>query len=132
MAYATSAELASSDFLPADLDVPTDVDRLLSRASRAVDRLLLLASCVYAVDDDGLPTDDRVVAALRDATCAQAAWWIETGDEAGTASVVQSASSGGGPSSSGPMPRWAPDAVDVIRTAVDTSGCPLMSGPVWL
>jgi hypothetical protein len=127
MAYATSAEFADSDFLSSGLEVPVDADRLLSRASREIDKALLRA--VYAVDDDGLPTDVDVAVALRDATCAQAAWWLETGDEAGAAAQLNSAGSGGGPYWGGGIPRLAPDAITVLTTATDSSGCPLITGP---
>jgi hypothetical protein len=126
--YASDADLAASDFLPADLagEVGGDAARLLARASRLIDRVLLRA--VYAVDGDGAPTDTKIIEALRDATCAQAAWWVETGDEAGAASSVQAAS-GAGPTWSGPLQRIAPDAETVLAAAVDTGGCPLLAGP---
>jgi hypothetical protein len=129
VAYATAAELAASDFLPTGISAPTggDAARLLSRASRIVDTLLLRA--VYDVDDDGMPTDTGVVTAVRDATCAQACWWLETGDEAGVASGLNSISVGSGPSISGSLSRVAPDAVEVLRTAVDSVGNPIMTGP---
>lgn len=61
------------------IDPPHDVDRLLERASELLDDYLRTA--VFDVDDDtGLPTDADVIAALRDATCAQVEFWL-AGDE---------------------------------------------------
>lgn len=132
MAYATAAELAASDFLSADLVLPSSAEqaRLLSRASRLLDATVLMQA-VYTVDDDGDPTDTDVIAALRDAACAQAAWWLETGDEQGVSAHLTGVNSGGGPSISGSLPRVAPDAVDVLKTATDSSGYPLLTGPWW-
>lgn len=129
MAYATAADLAASDFLPAGLTAPVGADaaRLLSRASRMVDSLLRRA--VYDVDADGLPTDTGVIAAVRDATCAQACWWLETGDEAGVASGLDSLGAGSGPYINGHLSRVAPDAVEVLTNAVDSVGNPLFTGP---
>lgn len=60
-------------------DEPDELTRgLLVAASRRIDRALL-GAC-YDVDDAGLPTDSDVTAALRDATCAQAEDWIDSGD----------------------------------------------------
>jgi hypothetical protein len=39
--------------------------------------------CWFTADGDGLPTDPLVLAAFRDAVCAQAAWWGELGDSTG-------------------------------------------------
>jgi len=129
MAYATAAELAACDFLPTGITAPTggDAVRLLSRASRIVDTLLMRA--VYDVDDDGMPTDTGVIAAARDATCAQACWWLETGDEAGVASSLDSLGAGAGPYINGRLSRVAPDAVEVLRVAVDSVGNPIITGP---
>ena len=129
MAYATASDLAASDFLSDGLVLPSSGQqaRMLSRASREIDKALLGA--LYDVDSGGLPTDALVIVALRDATCAQVCWWLETGDEAGAAASVGGASTGGGPSVTGPIPRLAPDAVTVLRLAVDSGGNPLLTGP---
>ena len=129
MTYATAADLAASDFLPTGLTAPTGAEatRLLSRASRMVDSMLRRA--VYDVDTDGLPTDADVIVAVRDATCAQACWWLETGDEAGVASGLDSLGAGSGPYINGKLSRLAPDAVEVLMNAVDSTGCPLFTGP---
>lgn len=54
---------------------------LLRRASSQVESHIRAAR--YATDDDGYPTDPDVSDALRDATCAYAAYWDETGDPTG-------------------------------------------------
>jgi hypothetical protein len=127
VAYATASEFAACDFLPDGVVVPDDVDRLLARASRMIDRALMRA--VYDVDESGQPTDTAVIAALADATCAQAAWWLETGDEQGAAAGLNSAGSGGGPYWGGAVARLAPDVETVLRTATDSAGNPLLTGP---
>jgi hypothetical protein len=53
---------------------PSNVDTLITRASLVVDELLV--GVRYCTDTNQLPTDTRVIDALRDATCAQVAWWI--------------------------------------------------------
>lgn len=129
-AYATAADLSASDFLSSGLTVPADAARLLSRASREIDKALV--ACVYDVDDaTGHPTDADLITALRDATCAQACWWIETGDEAGVASNLDSLGAGSGPYINGRLSRLAPDAVEVLRQATDSDGTPLLTGPWW-
>jgi hypothetical protein len=92
MPYATRAELV--DYAPAGTVIPDDPEatRKLTRASERID--LALISSVYDVDDDGLPTDAEVIAAMRDATCAQALWFMETGDETGAAGQYQTVSIG--------------------------------------
>lgn len=74
MPYATSGELATYTGAAA----PADATRLLTRASELVDDHIVTA--VYDVDSNDVPTDTKVIAALRDATCAQVEHWL-TGDE---------------------------------------------------
>lgn len=77
--YATAADLAAYTGTTA----PDNADALLAKASRFLDSAVFRL-CWYAADPDtGLPTDPIVTAALRDATCAQAAWWDELGDSTG-------------------------------------------------
>lgn len=121
--YATRAELVASEYLPGTVTVPDDPEatRLLTRASRRIDRLLLTA--VYDVDEDEAPTDADVIAALRAATCAQAAWWLEHGDESGAGAEYDSVSIGSvalsgrraGASSAGASA--APAALEVLTLA---------------
>lgn len=80
--YATSTDLAN--YLRAA--APLDAGKLLADASRFLDAQLLRV-CRYDVDDDGMPTNATVVAALRDAVCAQVEWWDEVGDSTGAAGV---------------------------------------------
>lgn len=87
--YATSTDLANYT----GTTVPSDADRMLARATEVIDRMLLTA--FYSVDADGEPTDADVIAAVKKATCAQVAWWVETGDESGAGGTFQSVSIGG-------------------------------------
>jgi hypothetical protein len=67
---------------------PEDLDRrLLVRSSRRVDAALIGA--VYAIDEHGMPTDEDIREALRDATCAQAQFSYARGDKTGTGVVTQ-------------------------------------------
>ncbi|HEY9476479.1 MAG TPA: hypothetical protein VIS06_21845 [Mycobacteriales bacterium] len=119
--YAVETDLADSVYLPKGVTAPTGTEatRLLTRASRRVDRLLLPA--VYDVDDTGAPTDPAVIEAVRDATCAQAAWWLETGDESGAAGQYQSVGIGSvnltRRTSDDQDDTTSPDAVDVLTQA---------------
>ena len=130
MAYATIGELTAR--LPDGLTAPTgaEASRLLDEASAHIDTLLI--SATYDVDTDGDPTDAAIITALRDATCAQAAWWIETGDEQGAAAAMHSAGSGGGPYWGGSIPRSAPKALDVLRRAVSSTGVALLAYGPWV
>lgn len=80
--YATTTGLAN--YLQAA--PPLDSSVLLADASRMLDSLVL-AYCRYDVDDDGMPTDPDVAAAIGRAVCAQVAWWDEIGDSTGAAGV---------------------------------------------
>ena len=90
--YATRDDLVA--YAPAGVTVPDEPEagRLLARASEAVEAATI--SAVYAVDAAGMPTDPGILAALRDATCAQAVDWLTTGDELGQAGRWQSVSIG--------------------------------------
>ncbi|MFE6764357.1 hypothetical protein [Streptomyces sp. NPDC057689] len=125
--YATPEQLATYTGAPA----PEGVERLLARASEDVDAALLTA--VYAVDDDGDPTDPAVVAALAAAVCAQVEWQLATGDDGtGSAGVWDSVSIGpvslsgrtaGPPAASGVD--LAPRAHRALR------GAGLLPGVIW-
>jgi hypothetical protein len=86
--YATTADLAAwlRDAPPAD------AERMLQAATREVDDLLTTA--VYPVDGDGYPALAGQRDAVRDATCALAEWWGETGDESGAGQLYGSMSAG--------------------------------------
>jgi hypothetical protein len=57
---------------------PTDADRLLARAAELVNSRVVAP---YLMDDQELPTEARVIAALRDACCAQVEQWISVGED---------------------------------------------------
>lgn len=133
--YATSGDLAHWT-----QDAPPRGSRLLlARATARVDELLVAA--VYDVDARGMPRHGdgcdppRCVVgcpagALRDATCAQAAWFDEQGDESGSGAAdrwslvrignvqLGSAGAGGGAGDAGSgSSRYAPDMVRALRSA---------------
>lgn len=125
--YATSGDLA--DYL--GTAPPAGARRLLVQATRRVDELLIAA--VYPVDGDGMPTDPRVAEALRDATCAQVAWFVELGDEQGSGAAerysmvrIGDVQLSGGSASAGADGRFAPDTVRILR------GAGLLSGHPWV
>jgi hypothetical protein len=76
--YATADDMAAYTGTTA----PANADALLAKASRFLDSSVFRL-CWYQADGDGLPTNALVVAAFRDAVCAQAAWWDELGDSTG-------------------------------------------------
>lgn len=119
--YATSADLTAycaPDPAPAGVGA-----RQLRDASAQVDEILLTA--IYDRDADEQPTDPRVAAAMRDATCAQALHVNLYGDEVEIREASGPVSLGplslGGRQSSGSsgagasVPVWAPKAVAVLR-----------------
>lgn len=118
--YATSDEYAT--WLGTDT-APEGAARLLRDASLEVDEMLLTA--IYNVDHDDMPTDPKVRDALRDATCAQAEYVAEYGDELERLNEGESIKLGpisfGGAFSSGPnpqaLPRYAPKAIRYLRLA---------------
>ncbi|MEU4171019.1 hypothetical protein AB0F46_29580 [Streptomyces sp. NPDC026665] len=66
---------------------PSTTGTRLGQASRMLERLVL-RYCMYDVDTaSGMPTHPLVIAALRDAVCAQVAWWEEVGDPSGADAV---------------------------------------------
>ena len=88
--YATTTDLANG----LHSAPPAGSRVLLKRASRDVDDALLCA--IYNVDDDGMPTDTEVSAALRAATVEQVCGMLASGDAKGIgAQTPQSFSIGG-------------------------------------
>jgi hypothetical protein len=77
-AYATDGDFVAYT----GQEPPADINRRLQRASDLIDERLIGA--FYATDGNGNPTDANMIAALKNATCAQVEYWIETGDELGT------------------------------------------------
>lgn len=69
--YATTADLTAWTGLP----VPDNADRLLRAASMLVRGATRTA--VYSTTPAGLPRDEDVAEAFRDATCAQAEAWAQ-------------------------------------------------------
>ena len=118
--YATEADFQAWLGEPA----PPGAARLLRDASLEVDDMLLTA--VYNVDHDDLPTDPKVAAALRDATCAQAAHRDEYGDDVTIALSGEGVQLGplrfngagaGAAGASTAIPRFAPAAYRALRVA---------------
>lgn len=72
--YATAANITAYG-LPPGVVVPAEpeVTRVLTRASQRVDGAL--RSAVYLTDTAGLPTEQTVKDAMRDAVCAQVIHW---------------------------------------------------------
>lgn len=128
-AYATSADLARwINDAP-----PEEAALLLARATARVDELLLTA--VYHVDDRGRATHPAVAKAIVDATCAQAAWFGETGDDTASGYIERhgdvkignvQVSGIAAMRADGADPRFAPDTVRILAAAG------LLSGRVWV
>lgn len=132
--YATEAQLIEHG-APPGVTLPTGTAAAyqLREASLVIDEALLGA--IYDTDTAGMPTATTVVEALRDATCAQVAWWSETGDVSGAvaASPWTSVSAGsvslsGRAPGGGSAPRTpsgreiAPSALTHLRLAGLTPG----------
>lgn len=102
--------------------VPAGAARLLRDASLEVDEMLLTAH--YNVDHDGRPTQPHVIAALRDATCAQAEHRHTYGDEIESQEASESISLGPlsfggrrGGTAPGGVPQHSPKALRYLRLA---------------
>lgn len=104
----------------------SEADDLLQRASVKIRKLTITA--IYRTNPDGTPTDPNVRDALRDATCAQAAWLDETGDTGSGAtgrfnsmSLGSASLSGGGTGSptntSAATGSLSPEAVQILQNA---------------
>ncbi|MGW0134829.1 hypothetical protein [Streptomyces sp. NPDC003299] len=76
--YATPEDLSAYTGKAA----PPDAERLLTRASRFLDREVL-RGCVYDTTADGMPTAPALLDALREAACVQVVWWDDVGDSTG-------------------------------------------------
>lgn len=77
--YATSADYAAYTGQAA----PADIDARLTQASRFLDSQVFRL-CWYEADAvTGMPTNTLVLAAFRDAACAQAQWGVDVGDTTG-------------------------------------------------
>lgn len=117
--YATLADYRtwSSDAITPDARVTW----LLARASEDVDRALIGA--IYPVDTNGMPTDTNDIATFNEATCAQAAFRNELGDDTGAASRNDSTSIGGisihraQGTAAQAMPPLGPEALKILHLA---------------
>lgn len=92
LVYATLTDLAA--YAPAGTALPdaAEAARLLTSASALIQRATLTA--VYEADTSGMPTDATILETFRRATCAQAVWWLLTGDEQGLVSLYETVSIG--------------------------------------
>lgn len=103
--------------------VEPNATRLLTRASREIDRILTTLGAWYDVDTVTLlPTQTTVAEALRDAVCEQVGWWQEIGDESGAGGIYQSVSIGSvqltrAQGSSSPVTTRSAEAVGILRAA---------------
>lgn len=70
--YADIDDYAAYVGVPLAKEFPS---RIMTRASLEIDKALVGAR--YEVDDDDMPTDTELLAALKDATCAQARPLVE-------------------------------------------------------
>lgn len=118
--YATVSEYeAYTGVSPA----PSNTAARLAKASRMLERLVL-RYCVYATNSaSGMPTHSLVIAAFRDAVCAQVEWWGNVGEPNGSDAVgwgsvaIGSVSLGRSGAVSGedsPARQLAPDVSDAL------------------
>lgn len=105
--HATAEELATW----LGEDAPENATQLLRRASNLIDAIVVAP---YAKLTDGTIIDTNVANALRDAACAQAEWWMKTGDAEEASARFQSSGKGISVTSTGR--RLAPQAEDVLFT----------------
>lgn len=116
-AYATPVDLAG--WLPGDVEVD-EPGRLLARASELLDDTVRAPFTVV----DGLPSDEAVATALREACCAQVRFWAEVSEEhhvAGMGDMGAGTSTGGvtilGTHIGRLPPELAPEARHVLSAA---------------
>lgn len=121
-AFATEADLVA--WLPADTPDPAptgaEAVRVLTRASEVIADHVTGG---YVVDATGAATEQWVIDALRDATCAQVEQWLEVGEDNDFAGYgTDLAMSGGGLSTSRAPVTLAPRARRILRLAGLTGG----------
>lgn len=123
--YATASDLTAWTGTAA----PDDADRKLKRASEIIDAALLTA--YYATDNTGAATDTVIVAALRDATCAQVEFWLAGDEEDDVLGPLQSIQLGSmGQTFGAGQNRVTP--TDVAPRAIRVlSNAGLLSATVW-
>jgi hypothetical protein len=97
---------------------------LIQAAASAIEYLTMTAR--YATDDEGYPVAPAVDAAMRQAACAQVAWFEEQGGSEGAENIFQSGGLGsasftlgyqGGAGKTGADARYAPVAVELLFNA---------------
>jgi len=102
------------------------LNAVLRRASAVIDSHT--RHDVYDVDEDGYPNDQNIADAFKEATCAQADWFEDSGDVTGSQSqdgtiAIASVSIGargrsvGGASAEAAASRIAPEAVQILQNA---------------
>lgn len=93
--YATRTQLVA--YAPAEVasEIPDEPEatRLLTSASMAIYKATMTA--IYATDSSGLPSQEPFITGFTRAVCAQAVWWLETGDELGIAGQYTNVAIGG-------------------------------------
>ena len=94
---------------------PEDLSRLLTRASELIDDYCHTA--VYAVDAFDMPTETEVVAAFRDATCAQVEFWLAGDEEDDILGPVSDITIGSVKATPAYVMVLAPRAGRILRTA---------------
>jgi hypothetical protein len=109
-AYATSVDYTAY----AGGVAPSDVARLLDRASDLIDSIVTVAFAVDAVTK--LPTDAAQAAALSKAACAQVEFWQEVG-ESNDVDGLAGTQVGVFGFSGKRAPRYAPRMLDLLRSA---------------
>jgi uncharacterized protein YciI len=128
LVYATASDYVDYTRKPA----PADIEGELERASERIDELLTVA--VYRTDESGMPSEPDERQAIQRATCAQAAWSLATGDPYGVASTYKDVQIGsvklGGRTDVGGPPRYAQDAVSILRRGGLLPGY-IVDGPYW-
>jgi hypothetical protein len=126
--YATSSDYETwTGVTPA----PSDIGSALRAASLLVETEML-RTAVYDVDDDGLPTEEEVTDALRDAVCAQAQYTRSLGDAQGIGagsvtgfsigrlSVQRGGAAAGSQGSTGLPAHWSPQAWAILQAVSPT------------
>lgn len=121
--YATPTDLNAAPW-NADLS-DSEASTLLMRATPLLEELTRTAC--YTITETGLPTDPLIVEAFKDAACAQAVYFSETGDISGAAGRFNTLSLGSFSASGGTagsvnnqtasVQRFAPEAIQILANA---------------
>ena len=95
---------------------PQGAERLLDRASELIEEVTMTAW--YAHDINGMPTDKGIIAALRDATCAQVEFWLAGDEEDDVLGPVKDVTIGGVRAIMDKPLTIAPRASRILRNAL--------------